>query len=105
MTQEQRYRIAARDFFSCQKCGKAVGTNGQVAHRIKQGKGSEKYIQNYLIQNYEIFKKLSWIRENIIDNGMNVVYCCSLQCNDSFNIFNKPVERDELLEKIIKKVV
>ena len=63
------------------------------------------YIQNFLILNYNLVLTKKFIQDNIIDNEQNVVYTCSLICNSSFNIFNKPVKRDVLLKKIIEEVI
>ena len=100
MSYEQiRRKVFIRDFFTCQRCGKTGGIH--IAHRIKQGIGSEKYIQDYMFNKYNDYKPLSFIREFIINHPLNMVTVCSLKCNDSFNIFFNEVERDELLNKII----
>lgn len=96
MTPEQRYSIFSRDGFICQTCGKPVyNRQPQIAHRIKQGKQTV----NFLLKH----KKNLTIKqcEAIIHHNLNLVTVCSLKCNDSCNIFFKPVERDELIEKII----
>lgn len=106
MKSEVRKQVLIRDFFSCQRCGKSPGVNGlQIAHRIKSGTGTEKYIQFYLetVQHQEWF--LKDIREKIIDHPLNLVTTCSLSCNDSFNIFNNPEERDRLINKILINLV
>lgn len=99
MTHEQRYSIFARDGFICQTCGKPVyNRQPQIAHRIKQGKQSV----NFLLKE----KKCLTVKqaEAILNHELNLVTTCSLKCNDSQNIFFKPVERDELIKQILKEV-
>lgn len=106
MKSETRVKIMIRDFFTCQKCYKMPGMSGlQIAHRIKSGKGTEKYIQFYLetVQHQEWL--LKEIREQIIDHPLNLVSTCSLSCNDSFNIFNNPEERDKLINEILSDLL
>lgn len=93
--------VMIRDFYTCQNCGKTPSAYGlQIAHRIKQGKGSEKYIKSWLEK-----KGYDWtakqIRDSIIDHPLNVCCACSLTCNDAMNIFFKPEAVEELLNKIM----
>lgn len=106
MNAEDRLNIFTRDNFTCQQCGKTLGINGlQIAHRIKQGNGSEENIRKYIFYNHNLTMTLSWIRKNIINHPDNLVTTCCLKCNDKQNIFFKPVERDRLLKQIIDKVL
>jgi len=105
MTEDERYEIIVRDRFVCQRCGKPVGVYGQLAHRVKSGKGTLKFIENFLQQNYNKVLTKKDIKNKIIDNKKNLVLTCSLACNDSYNIFNRPMERDELLREIIEEVI
>ena len=99
-----RYGIFARDFFTCQRCGSAPGIKGlQIAHRIKQGVGTEKYIKQYTDRMGYNFTK-TYIVKKIINHPYNLVTTCSLKCNDSFNIFNKTVEMNILIDKILKQL-
>ena len=74
-----------------------------LAHRIKQGVQSEKFIYKYMIEHYNLDLSNKQIKQ-IIHHPENLVVACRGACNDSFNIFYKPVERNELLEKIIDKL-
>lgn len=101
-----RKKIYSRDFFLCQRCFKGRNeVNLEIAHRIKQGdKRSKKnytfnFIRNYVLEKHGIEVSKSQIIE-IIDHDYNVVLSCS-KCNDYFNIFNKPEERNDLLNKIL----
>jgi hypothetical protein len=103
MNYDQRYYIYSRDFFRCQKCGKDRNqTILGIAHRIKQGKGTEKYIKQFALDRFGLDLKKYEIKK-IIDHEDNMVVACNNRCNDSFNIFYKSVQRDELLEQIICK--
>jgi len=77
---ERREAVLIRDGFRCRRCGKRAT---QTAHRIAQTK--------------------TWVRKygrKVIDHPMNLVSVCSLACNDSFNIGNKPEEREALVKEI-----
>jgi hypothetical protein len=103
-----KYEILARDGFQCQKCGK-LGLNLQAAHRIKQGNKSSKknstvkHIHNYVLRKYkrELTKQEIY---KIIHDERNLVTSCD-KCNDYFNIFFKPVERDQLIDLIYEKEI
>lgn len=105
MTEDDYKSIVVRDVFNCQQCGMTVNyDNCQLAHRIKSGSGSVKYIENYL-QSKQIYKSKKFIQDTILSHPDNLVTTCSLKCNDKCNIFFNPVKRDELLENILKKVL
>jgi 5-methylcytosine-specific restriction endonuclease McrA len=103
MNRETRMKVIIRDMYTCQVCGKQPSLTGlQIAHRIKSGKGTEKYIQFFLesVCHKELF--LKEIREQIIDHPKNLVTTCSLRCNDACNIFNNQVERDKLIIELLQ---
>jgi len=103
MNRETRMKVIIRDMYTCQRCQKQPSLAGlQIAHRIKSGSGTEKYIQNYLEEYHHVNLNKKEIIELIIDHPLNLVTTCSLRCNDSYNIFNNEVERDRLLTKIIE---
>ena len=96
-----RELVFARDFYVCQKCGN--NENLGIAHRIKQGHGTINYIKKFVMKKYNLTLKKYQILE-IINDPLNLVVACNGACNDSFNIFNKPVQRDELIIKILYKL-
>lgn len=96
-----RFEIFQRDGFTCQCCGYFGNmSNLSVAHRIKQGKGTLNFIKKFLAKN-NIYYNNSFITDNMINHEKNVVVACRGACNDSFNIFFNPVERDKLLMEIL----
>jgi hypothetical protein len=103
MNPETRDKVFCRDNFKCVICGKHIQTYNscQVAHSIKSGKGSENHIMAYIWSKYKKDRSRAWINKYILDNEMNLSSVCSLSCNDACNIFFKPVERDELIDRII----
>ena len=107
MTPEKYQSIFIRDFYTCQKCGKP-GT--EIAHKIRQGKGSIKFIQNYIEYNIKLnfneYNKViskKFIDEKIIDHPFNLAVSCQ-KCNDYFNIFFNPVETEKLLISILEDI-
>lgn len=77
---EIKIKIAERDNFCCQKCGKYLGFNGCLADRISQSKMNRKKFGNH-----------------IIDHPFNKVYTCiTNECNDSFNIGMNPMKSERL---------
>jgi len=102
MKAETRKKILVRDFYTCQKCGKSGST--QVAHRIHKGKESNRYIKNFVYNHYGIELTRAFVDEAILNHPDNLALACSLSCNDSFNIFYKPVQRDILIQQIYEKV-
>ena len=71
---EKRYAIDGR---ICQRCGKPAT---QIAHRIANTKVNRKY----------------W--GELIDNCVNLVPVCNLECNASYNIGMKPIKCNRLQE-------
>lgn len=105
MNYEDRMRIFVRDFFTCQCCGKPKRIDKlQIAHRIKQGSGTEKCIKNFLEVYYPEKDNTLKVIRAIINHPDNLVTACCLECNDSFNIFFNEVERDKLLHSIIQRL-
>ena len=102
-------KVIIRDFYTCQRCGKSPGINGlQIAHRIKSGSGTMEYVKNYLFYCGDRWTKPLTDKEitnKIIDHPLNLVTTCSLAHNDSYNIFNNPIERDKLLEEILSDLL
>jgi len=98
----ERKKIIIRDFWTCRTCGRRVDTvDIQIAHKIKQGSGSEEHIQDWLIQEGYGLWTHKRIREEIINNPLNVCVTCSSSCNDAQNIFFNPVEVDLKLTEIL----
>ena len=98
-------KIFIRDFFTCQSCGGSIyHRHPQIAHKIKQGKGSEDFISKWLLERgYDWSRKK--IRDDVINHPFNVVTACSLKCNDAQNLFYKPVDRDILLLRILDDII
>ncbi len=98
ITSEFRYRIFARDFFTCKACGAPNRGQLSIAHRIKSGSGTVKYIKR-------LYPGLTAKQiDNIIDHPDNLITACRGKCNDSQNVFYKPEIRDELLKSIYIKL-
>ena len=74
---QKRYTL---DDYVCQSCGHFAC---QIAHRIAKTK-----------TNYNVYGN------EIIDHNFNLVSVCSLKCNDSFNIGNKPGTSQKLVNLI-----
>lgn len=102
----QTYKLVyARDGYSCKKCGKPAM---QIAHKIRQGSKTIKnpvikHIKTDLLQIYNSDKSVNWIFENIVYHKFNLIASCQ-NCNDSFNIWNKPVKAQKLLMEIYTDV-
>lgn len=78
---ELRTFIQTRDKGICQRCNKLIGFKGAPAHRIAQSKVNRKKYGN-----------------EIIDHPYNIVWACvNNDCNDSFNIGNKPEKIKQLI--------
>ena len=101
MKAEVRKQVLIRDFFTCQRCGNSPGAGSlQIAHRIKDGSSTIKWLNGLLPD-----KTNKWLQDNIVDNPMNLVTTCCLECNDSFNIFFDKVESTLLVHKILVNIV
>jgi hypothetical protein len=85
-----------RDNFQCQRCGKPCQT---VAHRICKSKSNKYFIMRYL---YSEKKELvTYIGvDRYIHHQFNLVTACTGNCNDSYNIGNKPVYVKRLVDLI-----
>jgi hypothetical protein len=84
---DQRQAIAERDFFTCQHCGKYIGLSGCVSDRISQSKANRRKYGNF-----------------VVDHFFNKCYTCiNNQCNDGFNIANKPNKSAALLSLIFTR--
>ena len=76
-----RRQVIIRDFFTCQSCGDPVPNYKiQIAHRIKQGEGSENYIKDWL-RGKGLDFSANRIRQDFINNERNVCVTCSSECN------------------------
>jgi hypothetical protein len=72
----------------CEVCGKSLhGEIPQLAHRIHSYKGKAK-------------RKQYFLPSEIINHPMNLALVCSLRCNSSVLIDNKPEQKKDLLKKI-----
>lgn len=105
MNPETRISVFERGGYNCEICGKPVNHEGtpQIAHCIHKGKQAENHIMPYIWNKYKKDRGRKFIQVNILENKMNLVAVCSLRCNDKCNIFFKPVERDNLIDYIIKE--
>jgi len=105
MNSEIRDSVFTRNNYRCEVCGLHVQhyNTMQVAHKIKSGKGSELHIMVYIWEKYRKDRSRKWVNDFILDNELNLSGVCSLKCNDSKNIFFKPLERDALIDKIIEE--
>lgn len=88
--------ILVRDGYMCKKCGKTGYL--ELAHRAKKGKGTMKYIYNFIRDNYNVYLKKKDILKIVHDSDNLITSCPS--CNSSFNLYFKPVMRDALIRKI-----
>jgi 5-methylcytosine-specific restriction endonuclease McrA len=80
---EQRDRIFQEAGYACANCGDRAT---QLAHRIAKTKPN--------------LKKYG---KGIIHHRFNLVSSCA-ECNDSFNIGNKPVEVTKLVKRITQNI-
>lgn len=105
MSPEIRDKVFSRNQYRCEVCGLHVQhyNTCQIAHSIKSGKGSENHIMAYIWEKYQKDRSRKWVNDFILDNPLNLSGVCSLKCNDSKNIFFKPIERDLLIDEIIEK--
>lgn len=82
--QAERLQIYYRDGGICQYCGRPVGINEfQLAHRIARAK--------WAIKKYGL---------EVIEHPLNKATTHAGRCNDGMLISFKPVQREELVEKI-----
>jgi len=99
-----KYELLQRDSFMCQnpKCNKIGNIDTlQIAHRVKQGSGSIKTVQNFIERKYNkvITKKQA---KDIINDEQNVVIACPL-CNSGFNIYFKTKIMEQKIIDIYEK--
>lgn len=100
MKPEIRKKVIIRDFYICRRCGKTPGLSGlQIAHRIRNGSGTIAWLKGIMPHASE-----KWLQDNVIDNPLNLVTTCCLECNDSYNIFFNTVEAKKLLKEIIESI-
>lgn len=88
--EELRQKVFQRDNWICQSCGKSIYVHGtpQVAHRICK---SKVHLKKY--------------GPEIIHHSLNMVSVCSIgKCNDKWNVGNNPVEREKLIDEILKAI-
>lgn len=101
---EIRKKVFARDMFTCRRCGNRKQSVLSMAHRIKSGKGSVNYIKKYMMNNFR-FSITKQEVQTILYHADNLIVACRGNCNDSYNIFNQPVNRDRLMIAIFRKAV
>ena len=83
--EEQREGLFAACEYSCVVCGEHLGYVAQLAHRAAKTKA-----------------RLDKFGEEVIHSPLNLVPVCSLKCNDRCNIGNRPLEANDLLQRIIR---
>ena len=99
-----KLEILTRDNFLCQKCGQSgYGNTLQLAHRVKQGSGTIKTIQNLIHKTYGADISKAKAKE-IMHDELNLVTSCA-SCNDSFNIYFKTVQMEKLIIKIYRNIL
>ena len=87
---ESRVRLFNRSGGKCEVCGEPILFHEcQLAHRIPQTKA-----------NLKLYGK------TVIHHDLNIAVVCSLACNSAvlINRATRPVEADELLQKIHKEL-
>lgn len=101
---DTKLRIFSRDLYRCQYKGCTVSGIGRIelAHRIKQGKGSIQYIIAWVYERHHRFISHGEAEE-YLHNDLNLVTSCR-EHNDYFNCFFDPVATESLLKKIEKKL-
>lgn len=105
MNQDKYISIFIRDGYVCQRCGKNQSESRlTIAHRIRKGSNSEKWVYNFVLEKYGKELKTGFIREEILNHPDNLVVACAGACNDSYNVFFKPIARNHLLIVILKKL-
>ena len=82
---EQRNRLMAAAGWVCVVCRDALDSTAQLAHRAAKTKA-----------------RLDKFGEEVIHSPLNLVPVCSLKCNDRCNIGNRPLEANDLLQRIIR---
>ena len=94
---DQKLFIYERDNWQCQVCGNPNQSVLTIAHRIRQGKGTEKYLRKYLQTN---FSKNTI--DEIVNNPLNMCLACAGACNSKVDITFNPVKVEKLLNEILK---
>ena len=98
--EESKLYIYERDQWSCQVCENPIQGELNIAHRIRQGKNSERVIKNYLTRN-----SISGIKvKDVLQHPLNMCVACAGKCNSSVDISFQPVNVDVLIYQIIETI-
>lgn len=81
----------------CERCGQPAQ---DLAHRIAKTEANKRMIYNYCLTRHSVKLKKCEI-EKVIHHKFNLACSCK-QCNDYFNIGNRPMRVKELLTIILK---
>lgn len=99
--QEKKYEILAKANWQCSFKGcneKAT----ELAHRIANTEYNAKRIQRILRDKYNKYHSLTFVKNYIINNEINLAASCRKH-NDYFNCAGKDSEFYKIVEKIIKE--